>query len=209
MRILTHFLSVAMVCLVHTVAAQPVFDPALYGSLASAAASASVQVSDPVSAGKGKLKLYWNIHATVPVEFINIERSINPGGPFEVLAAIRQNGNQGSFIDEQPLKGSCFYRIRWASPSGSQQYSKTVSSFSGGEMVCKFYPNPVDNMLIVRSEHALDLLLTDAGGKIFTNVKLKSGLQSVDLSTLDKGLYIITLTNLESGQVLTEKLIKN
>ncbi|MCG7860345.1 T9SS type A sorting domain-containing protein, partial [Flavihumibacter sediminis] len=69
--------------------------------------------------------------------------------------------------------------------------------------------NPVDNVLIVRSEQPLDLILSDGNGKVRINLKLQAGLQTVDVSSLDKGLYIITLTQAESGRKITEKLIKN
>jgi hypothetical protein len=64
-------------------------------------------------------------------------------------------------------------------------------------------------MLIVRSEQPLDMVISDANGKSRFTMKLQPGLQTVDVSNLDKGLYIITLTQVESGRKITEKLVKN
>lgn len=209
MRLLTHLLSAALVCLVQTSVAQTSFGPSMQGFLASAGNPAVIRLDDPASAGMGKMQLQWTIQSSNTKGYLNIERSSFKQGPFEVLAVLRQEGNTGKFIDELPLKGSCYYRIKWVPENGWQQLSTVVSSSFAGDMTCKFYPNPVDNMLIVRSEQALDLKLTDANGKPWMNLKLKSGLQTVDVSGLDKGLYIITLTQAESGRTITEKLIKN
>ncbi|ULQ51623.1 T9SS type A sorting domain-containing protein [Flavihumibacter fluvii] len=209
MRLLTHFLSAALVCLFHTTVAQPHFGTSMQGLVAGATGPLAIGLEEPVLAGKGKLQLQWVLNSTLQKGYINVERSSYKQGPFEVLAVLRQDGTSGKFVDEQPLKGKCYYRIKWVPENGWQQFSRIVSSSFAGDMTCKFYPNPVDNMLIVRSEQALELLLTDANGKIYINKKLKSGLQTVDVSGLDKGLYIIILTQTESGRVITEKLIKN
>jgi len=209
MRILTHLLSVAMVCLVHTVAAQNSLSPNLHSLVASVTGSFTIRFDEPINAGKGKLLLQWGLNNHDQPGFFNIERSSYKQGPFEALAVIRMDSGLQKFVDEQPLKGNSYYRIRWLPENGFPQYSRIVSSSFAGDIICKFYPNPVDNILIVRSELDLELLLTDANGKVVTNVKLKSGLQTVDVSGLDKGLYIINLTQAESGRVITQKLIKN
>lgn len=207
--LLTHLLSAALVCFVHSTVAQTSFGYSMQGLLASATGPATIRLEDPVSAGMGKLQLQWTLPSTTTKGYLNIERAAFKHGPFEVLAVLRQEGNTGKFIDEQPLKGSCYYRLKWVPEIGWQQFSGIVTSSFVGDMTCKFYPNPVDNMLIVRSGQTLDLKLSDANGKPWINIKLKSGLQTVDVSSLDKGLYIITLTQVESGRVITEKLIKN
>lgn len=209
MRLLTHLLSVAMVCLVHTVAAQNSFSPNLHSLVATVTGSLAIRFDEPINAGKGKLQLQWAMDNGDQKGFFNIERASYKQGPFEILAVMRPDSGLQRFIDEQPLKGNCYYRIKWLPENGLPQYSRIVSSSFAGDMNCKFYPNPVDNVLIVKSEQDLELLLTDANGKVSTNVKLKAGLQTVDVSNLDKGLYIITLTQAESGRVITQKLIKN
>jgi Secretion system C-terminal sorting domain len=209
MRILTHLLSVALLCFVHSVAAQTSFTPNLHSLAATVTGSLAIRFDDPISVGKGKLQLQWGLNNNEQPGFFNIERSSYKQGPFEVLAVIRQDSGLQKFIDEQPLRGNSYYRVKWLPENGLPQFSRIVGSSIAGDMTCKFYPNPVDNVLIVRSEQDLELLLTDANGKVWTNVKLRSGLQTVDVSTLDKGLYIITLTQSESGRVITQKLIKN
>jgi hypothetical protein len=209
MRILTHLLSVALVCLFYTGVAQTSYSQAFQRLVATATGPIMIKLEEPANAGQGKLLLQWSLNASAQPGYITIERSPLQNGNYEVVAVLRQEGKLGQFIDELPLKGNNYYRVKWSPDFGWQQVSRIVSTSFAGDMTCRFYPNPVDNILIVRSEQPLELLLTDAGGQVRTNVKLKAGLQYLDVSGLEKGLYIITLTQAESGQVLTEKLLKN
>jgi hypothetical protein len=209
MRLLTHFLSVALVGICQSGAAQSLFTPELQRLVVTAAGPQLIRLEEPVNAGLGKVMVQWSVAFAGQPGYITIERSSLSGGPYEVLAVQRQESGKGKFTDEQPLRGTNYYRVKWSPDNGWQQVSRTAAMKFAGDMTCRFYPNPVDNILIVRSEQALDLLLTDASGQVRTNVKLKSGLQTVDVSGLEKGMYIITLTQLESGLVLTEKLLKN
>ena len=74
--------------------------------------------------------------------------------------------------------------------------------------MCKFYPNPVDKVLIVRSELAVEVQIADGYGKPILNEKLPAGLRVVDVSALEPGVYVLTLFQKESGRVVTEKLVK-
>jgi hypothetical protein len=169
----------------------------------------SIRLDEPVILIPGKVLLKWELATIKRGGYANVERATFKEGPFEVLAVIRQDSLLAKFTDEQPMKGKNFYRLNWILEDGSRFISNTVQANLAGDMTCRFYPNPVDNVLIVRSEQALDLVLSDANGKIRVSVKLQPGLQTVDVSKLDKGLYIITLTQIESGRVSTDKLMKN
>lgn len=209
--LLTHLLSVAMVCLFSTLAAQP---PVGFGATeppAMVSTPLAIRLADPVSSGKGRVLLQWSLPGGNDSGFIKVERSAFQHGPFEVLAVLRRDSGvvHGQFTDDQPFRGTNHYRIKYVLANGGQELSRIATTGLGGGMACRFYPNPVDNMLIVRSEQSLDLLLSDGNGKPRLSMKLKAGLQTVDVSNLEKGLYIITLTQTETGRSITEKLVKN
>jgi hypothetical protein len=201
-------MSVAMVCLYTNLAAQT-NNGNPPGVVVVAASPQVIRLEEPGSAGRGKLLLQWSVPPDGPKGYFTIERSAFIIGPFEVIGLMKQESSFGKFIDEQPLRGANFYRAKWVQESGTEYISRVVNSSHSGDMSCKFYPNPVDNVLIVRSEQSLELILTDGTGKQRLAAKLKAGLQTVDVSALDKGLYIITLTQPDTGHVLTEKLVKN
>lgn len=198
-----------MLCPAGRVLAQPVLRLPAPPVLAAAAGPAVVWLEEPVQAGTGKVQIQWSINHPEKGGYYTIERAGVAEGPYEVLGVIRSQEKSGRFIDELPMRGKNHYRVKWTMESGVQRVSRPVISIFAGDMTCRFYPNPVDNVLIVRSEQTLDLLITDGTGRQRLNVPLQAGLQTVDVSQLEKGLYIITLSQKESGRILTEKLVKN
>lgn len=208
MHLLTPFFAAAIICRLTSVSAQSTQVSPITPSM-GLKNLLSIRLEDPTVVVPSKVILRWELASSQRGGYTNIERSAYKEGPFEVIAVLKQDTVQLKFTDEQPLKGKSFYRLRWVLEEGNQYISNIGQAHLAGDMTCKFYPNPVDNVLIVRSEQALDLVLSDGNGRPRINLKLKPGLQTVDVSHLDKGLYIITLTQVESGRIITEKLMKN
>ena len=65
----------------------------------------------------------------------------------------------------------------------------------------KFYPNPVDHVLIVRSESALDVVIADATGRIRITQSRVQGLHAINVSSLEKGIYLIRFINKHTNLV--------
>ena len=169
-------------------------------------------ITDPVSTLKdnSKVVLSWKILDKKIPGFFAIERS-STGEHYEVIAVITQLSFQSLYewMDEAPLKGKSFYRIRYAVRDGKQAYSNATSCITGGEVNCKFYPNPVDNILIIRSEMPVDVQISDASGKIRLAAYHVQGLQTINVSTLEKGIYLLRFNNKISNMMIQEKLFKN
>jgi len=159
---------------------------------------------------RNKVVLQWNIEKPSGAGFSTIERSRN-GVDFESIGVLKTGSNiyRQEFEDEMPSNGVNYYRIKFSSGQGQSRISPVVNASVAGDLSCKFYPNPVDKLLIVRSESPVDIQLTDAFGKTRINQRSSGGLQLVDVSLLEKGLYIITITQKESNKTMSEKLIKN
>lgn len=157
-----------------------------------------------------RVMLTWKVNDSVDPEFFSVERSVN-GKDFDVIAIIRLSATNLRFeyIDENPVKGRSFYRIRCAWKEGGHAFSAPVSMQLTGEATFKFYPNPVDNILIIRSEAALDVQITDASGKTRMLFNKVQGLQTFNVSTLEKGIYLLRVTNKLTNVISQDKLIKN
>jgi hypothetical protein len=69
------------------------------------------------------------------------------------------------WTDEQPARGKNEYRLRCTSIDGRHRYSKSILAYVGGNLSFRFYPNPADNNLIIRSEQPVDLTIIDGNGK--------------------------------------------
>lgn len=113
------------------------------------------------------------------------------------------------FTDDVPFQGSSLYRIRYTDKEGTHTYSDSASLHKSGLSFFSFYPNPVDNVLIIRAEAASEMAVTDGFGKqrIARSIGTKPSI--IDVSGLEKGVYLLRVTNKTTGQQQAEKFIKN
>lgn len=157
-----------------------------------------------------KVIINWKLSKKAIPDFFAIERSSN-GREYEVVSIIRLTDSLQwfEFVDESPAKGKNLYRIRCGSKDSQHVYSKSVLAQIAGDISFKFYPNPVDNILIIRSEDPLDIQLIDAAGKIRISQNKVQGLQTINVSSLEKGVYILRVNNRQANTIAQEKLLKN
>jgi hypothetical protein len=184
-------------------------ETAVAPSMAGARDTASLVLRDLVVAEKDKkIVLRWRADSLPTSEsFYAIERS-NNGVDFN-LVGITKTNNSGwiEFSDESPPKGKIFYRVKFSNGQLSY-YSEMITATSSVDISCKFYPNPVDKVLIVRSEAGVDVQISDQSGKPLITDKFPGGIKVIDVSALEPGIYVITLFQKETGRQLTEKLVK-
>jgi hypothetical protein len=172
----------------------------------------AIYLTDLVAAIKesSKVILNWRMVNSNTADFVAVERSSN-GRDFETISVIKQSssGLWYEWIDDAPAKGRNVYRVRFAGKQGATQYSKTIPAIIAGDITFRFYPNPVDNILIIRSEFPLDVQIVDQNGKVrLTHNKLQ-GLQTLNVASLEKGMYVLRISNLTTGITSQERLLKN
>ena len=73
----------------------------------------------------------------------------------------------------------------------------------------RFYPNPVDKLLIIRSPHPLSVQVMDGYGAIWFTQEVDAGMQIINVSVLQKGNYILKATDKSTNTVISEQLVKN
>jgi len=157
-----------------------------------------------------RVSLNWRLsHATVQ-DFITIERS-NNGKDFETVAVLKQTVNsiQQEWQDEAAPRGRNSYRIRFTDSNGEVSYSTVATTLLAGDITFKFYPNPVDNVLIVRTESVLDIQILDNAGRLRISQNKLQGLQTINVSSLEKGIYYLIAFNRTAGTSTQERLLKN
>jgi hypothetical protein len=157
-----------------------------------------------------RVVLNWRLSDSSLTDFFSIERSCN-SKEFEVVAVMKlaQISQWFEWVDESPAKGRNVYRIKCSAKDNRQFYSKPLSVQIAGDISFKFYPNPVDNILIIRSENPLDIQILDATGKMRLSQANLQGLQTINVSALEKGIYILRLNNRLANTIVQERLIKN
>ena len=156
-----------------------------------------------------KIILSWLVPGSLP-DFFAIERSDN-GKSFEVVSVLSNLAPQKVFqwTDDVPRKGKSFYRIRYAFKHGDSLYSRTIPVSLAGYVAFKFYPNPVDHVLIIRSDAPLDVMISDANGRMRISETRVQGLHTINVSSLEKGVYLLRIVNKLTNVLTQEKLMKN
>ncbi len=155
-----------------------------------------------------KILLRWKSDSLALSEsFYAVEKSSN-GIDFSMVGITKGNTSGWTeFSDESPAAGKIFYRVKLSTGQHSF-YSEMIATNPPASISCRFYPNPVDKVLIIRSESAVEFQINDRFGKLLMADKFAAGLKVVDVSALEPGIYVITLFQKETGRQLTEKLVK-
>jgi hypothetical protein len=158
-----------------------------------------------------KVVLNWKQPQDSSYTFASIERS-SGGKEFEVVAVLKQSEMkpENEWVDDSPAHGRSLYRVRFSGKEGFQQaFSKSVEALVAGDISFRFYPNPVDNILIIRSEAIADIQIVDATGKPRMSINNLQGLQTLNVMGLEKGIYFLRINNRTTGVQTQEKLLKN
>lgn len=170
----------------------------------------TIHLSSSAITKDNKILLQWKSLGIDKNSYYIIERSMDKN-VFEVIGAIKAAGQRSyfEFLDEKPLAAENYYRIKMQTEDQKSMYSQVITASIEGRIFCKFYPNPVDKLLILRSDYKIEIKITDALGKILILQYLQPGLQIVDVSCLKTGMYIITIIEHEFNHIIVKKLLKN
>lgn len=167
-----------------------------------------------------ELKFYYHMSG-IEMGELHLDLSLNGFLVQDIIPAII--GDQGTawnerIVDLTPYKGDVRiifrairgtgYRsdiavdqitMRDALPVGIENNSELSQSFS-------FYPNPVNDVLILNSDKVLTIQIMNALGSIVKETRLVQGANQLDASTWSNGVYFIRVSNGENFSV--QKFIK-
>lgn len=163
-----------------------------------------------------KVLLQWHTAGEQNLSYFNVERS-GDGNNFTQIASVAAASNSSaklfySDIDPQPLQGMNYYRLQMVDVDGKNSYSKIVSvNVTNNLFSIEIYPNPVGNTLYLQTtgngEKAI-IEITDNTGKLLRMMQMtiSNGIESIDISTLPKGVYF--LTGKTASASLVQKFVK-
>lgn len=163
-----------------------------------------------VSVKTNNIRIQWKARYSPEGEYFIVERS-NDQSHYETVSALKITDTISSYdlTNNTNLDGSYFYRVKWVDKSGNYIYSKAVPVRLSADFEFKFYPNPADKLLIVRTAHDIGVEILDGMGIVRLSKELSSGLQVLNLSTLEKGNYVLRIADKESNRVISAQLLKN
>ncbi len=167
--------------------------------------------------------LTWSTASEVNNDFFTIERHQNEG-KVEMLASLpgagnALTGNNYSFVDNHPLSGTSYYRLKQTDYDGhTTQFDPIAVKYSKYMRTnIRVYPNPVhaDQQIQVElqgfedQKEVLVVLLNQYGVEVFSKVVIQRGdaiLTAIDpKQKLAPGLYFVTGSN--ENNIYKQKLV--
>jgi hypothetical protein len=171
-----------------------------------------------------QVEITWATAQEINNSFYTIERSKN-GTSFETVGFKEGAGNSSSiidytFLDQKPLDGISYYRLKQTDFNGQFEYSELSRVYVdlNVDVEYKVVPNPVNrgevfkvNYPVSRAQDVNVLIASANGGMSISStiaIKPEDGYIEVSTTKLAKGLYIIRIVNNQLKQV-TLKFIVN
>lgn len=171
--------------------------------------------AEPTEAGP--VKLTWQTATELNNDYFAVERSAD-AQVFEELFRVEGAGTTTELqnyevLDEVPLSGNNYYRLRQVDTDGTIEYSdiRLVNLDAGALTSVQVYPNPTSASLTISTvqsfaENGFINLLDSAGRIVLSQLPSDSaGAQLLDVRTLTRGLYFLQVP-LASGWY-TEEII--
>ncbi len=147
------------------------------------------------------VELIWNVASELNNDYYTIERSVD-GINYEEVIQIKGRGNCNthraySTIDETPLSGICYYRLKQTDFDGKSTYYKPIHlELKENTKGHAIYPNPLFNdeelflKTIANSDKTIQLTIMDVMGKTICSntLSLKKGYNQLKAFSADCGL---------------------
>lgn len=156
------------------------------------------------------------LHWSVKTDYIEtgsyfiVERGLDEEH-FETIGVLKtaDNNNQYTLTDSSAPNGTGYYRIHYSGANNPAVYSSIAMVTLSADVDFKFYPNPVDKLLIIRTGHNITIQVSDLSGAVRVTRELQPGLQVLNVSALERGTYVLRIADKESNRVISERLLKN
>ena len=162
----------------------------------------------------GAVLLTWSTAQEQNSKNFEIERS-SDGRRFSRIGSVIAAGNSNaisrySYIDDMPLKGLNYYRLKQIDLDGKFAYSEVAQvNFDGGERLFVF-PNPAADQLTVQlpaNSRFTSVHIIDISGKLVLQKQLASGSSTLKLNirSLSPGSYVLQL---RGEKTIQQKFLK-
>ena len=171
--------------------------------------------------------LFWTTQSEQNNKGFELQRS-SDGVKFSKIAFVNTKSTDGNsasainyqFIDENPLTGNNYYRLKQTDNDGKYEISKIVfvkGTKLSALTISTIYPNPVKSTLNVAlsapGEEKVSFTISDVSGKVLLQQSRKinsteSGNYSLNVSSLSKGIYSLKVTGASNNESTVTKFIK-
>lgn len=163
-----------------------------------------------------KSLLQWEASLDSEHDYFEVQRSSN-GVQFNLLDKVYSSGSFFEFIDQQPLKGFNYYRIKQVDKKGSFKYTNiVVLKYDASAFAVSIYPTVVDKEINLKIQSASSETVfadfIDQYGRLMMQraVEAPEGESRQTFSTgiLPAGVYYLKLSKKGGELIATERFIK-
>lgn len=156
------------------------------------------------------VKLNWATADEKNVSHFDIERS-SDGGVFSKIGTVNavsvSSTNNYVYYDPAPQSGINYYRLKMIDIDGRFEFSKIISVRFSSKHSVNIYPVPARSTITVQfSEQFKQLEIADIHGKVLLRKNVTRQTETIDISTLAKGMYFIRLSN--GNKIISEKFVR-
>jgi hypothetical protein len=161
--------------------------------------------------------LKWSVIGENQVEQYEVEHATSPAGPFKFVGTTLPKNPQGdnlyTFLHDAPVSGDNYYRIKVKSTKGQVGYSNVIS-LNWTDSRIAVYPVPASQTVYVsvsgKQPRDLRIQLFSLNGQLLqekTERRVRSAQIPVQRKGYASGVYLVRITDLETGFVQTERII--
>lgn len=163
------------------------------------------------------VNLSWQTLQETNSNFFDVERSTD-GVSWISIGREKASGNTTNltnyaYLDQVPLKGAGYYRLKMVNEDGSFGYSEVSVMSMNADMIFNVFPNPANQYVNVSvgrvSEHAVIHLFNAGGQSVFVQ-QLNNGSGStvmVQVNHLCPGIYTIQVLSSDGSQQVASLII--
>lgn len=143
------------------------------------------------------INLQWQTTSEINNDYFIVEHSTN-GDIFSSIGKIQGNEtnfyiNEYHFVHKYPSSGLIYYRLKQIDFDGKHSYSDVIS-VRLDNMQTTFFPNPAKNTLYFNNPVELVAIYNMLGEEVLLKKNISN---SVDISGLSSGTYLIILNNID------------
>ena len=160
------------------------------------------------------VNLHWQTTTELNNEGFEVQRS-SDNRNWEILDFIVGQGTtydvqDYEFVDEKPLNGINYYRLKQMDYDGRFAFSAVISQkITNGTL--EIYPNPVNGQSVslkfsITNYTDAQVKIYDNLGKLMQQSLLSNGETNLNINDLPNGLYIVSVQM--GGHLLQERLVK-
>ena len=162
------------------------------------------------------VSLSWTTTEESGSSHFNVERSAD-AKEFIQLGRVEAKGNssatqQYKFLDNKPLNGNNYYRLKMVDADGKFEFSRMISIDNGANSVAfELLGNPASGReikFLLKNENAANVSLFDLSGKAIRFSLSKTGNEFTlkPKGNISSGLYILSLQRSNAGAI-TKKVL--